>query len=48
MDNIFEELDAPGEWFYDDKTKMLYFAQNGTSLPGEGVAPMLDEHRINQ
>ena len=43
MDNIFEELDSPGEWFYDDKTNMLYFAQNGTSLPEEGVAPILDE-----
>ena len=43
MDNIFEELDSPGEWFYDDKTKMLYLAQNGTSLPEEGVAPILDE-----
>ena len=43
MDNIFEELDSPGEWFYDDKTNMLYIAQNGTSLPEEGVAPVLDE-----
>ena len=43
MDNIFEELDSPGEWFYDEKTMMLYFAQNGTSLPEEGVAPVLEE-----
>ena len=43
MDNIFEELDSPGEWFYNDKTMMLYFAQNETSLPEEGVAPILEE-----
>ena len=25
VENIFEELDAPGEWFLDAKTHMLYF-----------------------
>ncbi len=25
VENIFEELDAPGEWFLDDKTHTLYF-----------------------
>ncbi|MCX5674214.1 MAG: right-handed parallel beta-helix repeat-containing protein [Planctomycetota bacterium] len=25
VENIFEELDAPGEWFLDAKTAMLYF-----------------------
>ena len=25
VENIFEELDAPGEWFYDAKTAALYF-----------------------
>jgi Right handed beta helix region/PDZ domain len=24
VENIFEELDAPGEWFYDVKTKTIY------------------------
>lgn len=24
VENIFEELDSPGEWFYDKKTGMLY------------------------
>jgi hypothetical protein len=31
VENIFEELDAPGEWFYDNKTGTLYF------MPPEGV-----------
>jgi hypothetical protein len=25
VENIFEELDAPGEWFLDDRTHTLYF-----------------------
>ncbi len=31
VENIFEELDAPGEWFLDHKTSTLYF------YPPEGV-----------
>ncbi|MGJ8744459.1 PDZ domain-containing protein [Polaribacter sp.] len=25
VENIFEELDAPGEWFHDEKTQILYY-----------------------
>jgi hypothetical protein len=25
VENVFEELDAPGEWYYDDAKKLLYF-----------------------
>lgn len=31
VENIFEELDAPGEWFHDQKKQILYF------FPPEGV-----------
>jgi hypothetical protein len=31
VENIFEELDAPGEWFHDEKTSTLYF------MPASGV-----------
>lgn len=31
VENIFEELDAPGEWFLDRKTRTLYF------YPPEGI-----------
>ena len=31
VENIFEELDAPGEWFYDEDTGLLYF------YPPEGL-----------
>jgi hypothetical protein len=33
VENIFEELDAPGEWFHDPKAKVLYYD------PAPGVAP---------
>ena len=31
MENIFEELDAPGEWFLDHRSGTLYF------IPPQGV-----------
>jgi hypothetical protein len=31
VENIFEELDAPGEWFHDAKTSILYY------MPAAGV-----------
>ncbi|XP_065920298.1 uncharacterized protein [Dysidea avara] len=43
VDNIFEELDSPGEWYCDSDHMILYFVQNGTSLPDEGVGPVLDQ-----
>ena len=30
IENIFEELDNPNEYFFDEKTKMLYYFHNGT------------------
>lgn len=31
VENVMEELDAPGEWYYDTTTKMLYLFYNATS-----------------
>lgn len=33
VENIFEELDAPGEWYYDARTLILYYFP----MPGEDV-----------
>ena len=33
VENIFEELDAPNEWFYDTKAQMLYL------MPAKGTDP---------
>ena len=41
--NAFEELDAPGEWYLDSKTKTLYFWPPDDDLAqGQVVVPALD------
>lgn len=50
VENIREELDAPGEWFLDsaaceaglDTVGTLYYYPNGTAPPSELVLPALD------
>ena len=41
VENIMEELDSPGEWFYNATTMKLYLYPN-MSLPTEGVGTVLD------
>lgn len=38
VENIFEELDAPGEWFYNTSSQVLYYWHNASSgtLPPNG------------
>ena len=31
VENVKEECDHPGEYFYDEKSEMLYFNFNGTA-----------------
>lgn len=31
IENVFEELDAPGEWFFDKAARKLYVAYNGSN-----------------
>ena len=38
IDNVLEELDAPTEWFYDQKAGKLYFVSNGTAMPSSDMA----------
>ena len=37
VENIFEGLDAPGEWFLNEKTSTLYFY--GIDVQSLGAAP---------
>ena len=47
VENIFEELDAPGEWFHDRKTGMLYFyPQPATDLVRARVEVVRLRHLI--
>lgn len=41
VENIFEELNSPGEWFYDKVEKKLYLYPNGTHTPMNGIGTML-------
>ena len=41
VENIFEELDSPGEWFFDYDTRKLYLYPNST-LPNEVVGTNLN------
>eukprot|EP01065_Artemidia_motanka_P001869 TRINITY_DN10870_c0_g4_i2.p1 TRINITY_DN10870_c0_g4~~TRINITY_DN10870_c0_g4_i2.p1 ORF type:complete len:847 (+),score=296.66 TRINITY_DN10870_c0_g4_i2:46-2541(+) len=47
IENILEELDVPGEWFYDERASTLHFYPNGTYTLGslskaDVVVPLLD------
>lgn len=47
VENIFEELDAPGEWFHDRKSGMLYYyPQPGTDLARAMVEVVRLRHLI--
>ncbi len=41
VENIFEELDSPNEWYFDDIQMKLYYFPN-SSLPSEGIGTHLD------
>lgn len=39
VENIFEEVDAPGEWYYDNKSQVLYvFPPKGITLSKASIA----------
>ena len=47
VENIIEELDVPGEWFYDEAEEVLYLYPNATATPqslsaSDVVVPLLD------
>lgn len=47
VENIFEELDAPGEWFHDAKTSTLYYKPKpGIDLSGVKVEVVRLRHLV--
>lgn len=40
--NLFEELDAPGEWFFDKRSGVLYFWPPEPIEKGDVIVPTLD------
>jgi hypothetical protein len=47
VENIFEELDAPGEWYHDAKSQTLYFSPpQGLDLDGALVEAVRLRHLI--
>jgi hypothetical protein len=42
IQGLFEELDAPGEWYLDPRTETLYFWPPDQINDGDVVAPILD------
>ena len=39
IENVFEELDAPNEWYYDETRSLLFYANNLT----DGLRPSCDD-----
>ena len=47
VENVFEELDAPGEWFHNSKTSTLYYMpESGTDLSKATVEVVRLRHLI--
>ena len=47
VENIFEELDAPGEWFLDAKNSLLYFyPPPGVDLPTAVIEAVRLRHLV--
>jgi Right handed beta helix region len=47
IDNVFEELDTPGEWFLDKKKNLLYYyPEPGTDLRSALIEVPLLEHAV--
>src|SRR4030095_16053422 len=48
VENIFEELDAPGEWYHDPKSHTLYFyPPEGMDLRSAVVESVRLRHRVD-
>jgi len=47
LENKFEELDAPGEWFYDRQAAQLYFwPPDGVDIHSSTIEGVVEEHAL--
>lgn len=46
IENIFEELDNPGEFFFDKRTSQLYLFHNGTGAPPADATVVVPQKQV--
>merc|ERR1719473_415279 len=46
VQNVFEELDYPGEYFYNESTKQLYLWYNGTGAPPTSSSFVVPQQKV--
>ena len=46
IENIFEELDSPNEWFFNETTQTLFLWFNGSGPPTEDVEFVAVQHKV--
>ena len=46
VENVFEELDYPNEFFFDKKAKKLYLVHNGTGAPPDDATVVATKQRV--
>lgn len=46
VENVFEELDAPGEWFLDKENKLYYWPNEGTDIGNVLVEGVQQKHLL--
>lgn len=46
VENVFEELDNPGEFFFDKKTGQLYLYHNGTGAPAADTSVVVPQKLV--
>lgn len=47
VENVFEELDAPGEWFLDDNNTLYFHPRSETTLETANIEIVQQKHLIN-
>ena len=46
IENVFEELDYPNEWFFDESDQKLYFFYNGSGAPPNDLQFVATQNKV--